>query len=215
MRWIFISLVVINLAYLGFRFSEPQKVVEDKSITVPVVSGAAPISLLSEVTQKSARQQNKPETVEELCWAVGPYLIEMDAKNMHARMLALDISAHLENKAVVVKKEFWVYLEPLANKKMALRKLKELQRRGVDSFVITEGELANGISLGLFAKKESVDRILKKLAKKKLIPKVKPLERKRNQHWVVAPISKRASIDEKTRQRLLEGKEKQWKQIRC
>jgi hypothetical protein len=215
MRWIFISLVVINLAYLGFRFSEPQQVVEDKTITVPVVSGAAPISLLSEVTQKAARQQNKPAAVEELCWAVGPYLIELDAKNMHARMLALDISAYIENKAVVVKKEFWVYLEPLANKKMALRKLKELQRRGVDSFVITEGELANGISLGLFAKKESVDRILTKLAKKKLIPKVKPLERKRNQHWVVAPINKRAVIDEKTRQRLLEGKEKQWKQIRC
>ena len=215
MRWIFISLVVINLAYLGMQLSEPQQLIEDKTITVPVASGAAPINLLSEVTEKTTRQTSAPEKSEALCWAVGPYLIEVDAKNMHARLLALDISARLENKAVVVKKEFWVYLEPLANKKMALRKLKELQKRGVDSFVITEGELANGISLGLFAQKESVDRLLKKLAKKKLVPKVKPLERKRNQHWVVAPINKRSVIDEKTRQRLLEGKEKQWKQIRC
>ena len=98
---------------------------------------------------------------------------------------------------------------------MALRKLKELQKRGVDSFVITEGELANGISLGLFAKKDSVDRLLTKLAKKKITPMVKPLERKRNQYWVVAPITKGSTIDEKTRQRLLEDKEKQWKQIRC
>ena len=215
MRWIFISLVVINLAYLGYQFSQPKQITEDRTVTVPMVNGAPRIKLLSELTETVARQKNTTEKKAPLCWAVGPYLLELDARHMRARMLALDVSAHIENNAVVVKKEFWVYLKPLANKKMALRKLKELQKRGVDSYVITEGELANGISLGLFAKQGSVDRLLKKLAKKKIIPKVKPLERKRNQHWVVAPMNRDAPVDEKTRQRLLEGKDKQWKQIRC
>ena len=213
MRWIFISLVVINLAYLGYQFSLPP-VVEQSDSVVVAVNDAKPIRLLSEIRGKQELPRQK--TVKQpLCWAVGPYLVGLDAKNMQSRMLALDIPAYQDKRSVVVKTESWVYLPPLANKKMALRKLKELQKRKIDSFVITEGELANGISLGLFSQQESVDRLIEKLAKKNIAPKVKPLERRRDHIWLMAPVSKRAPIDEKTRQSLLEGKDLQWRQIRC
>jgi len=213
MRWIFISLVVINLAYLGYQFSLPQVTVQSDSVVV-AVNDAKPIRLLSEIKAKQALPLQKTAK-QSLCWAVGPYLLGLDAKNMQSRMLALDISAYQDKRSVVVKTESWVYLPPLANKKMALRKLKELQKRKIDSFVITEGELANGISLGLFSQQESVDRLLEKLAKKKIVAQVKPLERKRDHIWLMAPINKRAPIDEKTRQSLLEGKDLQWRQVRC
>ncbi len=206
-------MVMINLAYLGYQFSQPETV-EHASSVIVAVNDAKPIRLLSE-TKVRAKSVSQAPVRQSLCWAVGPYLAELDAKNMHSRMLALDIPAYQDKRSVVVKTESWVYLPPLANKKMALRKLKELQKRKIDSFVITEGELANGISLGLFSQQESVDRLLEKLAKKKIIPKVKSLERKRNQIWLMAPLSKRAPIDEKTRLRLLKGKELQWSQIRC
>ncbi len=214
MRWIFISLVLINLAYLGYQFSQPQQVVESTSVVVASINGAKPVQLLSESKHKT-KLKGKKKVKQSLCWAVGPYLVELDAKNLQSRMVALDIAAYLKQESVVVKKESWVYLPPLANKKMALRKLRELQKRKIDSFVITEGDLANGISLGLFGQQESVDRLLKKLSKKKIKAKVKKLERKRNQNWVMAPVNKRMPIDEKTRLRLLKGKDLQWSQIRC
>ncbi len=213
MRWIFISLVVINLAYLGYQFSQPPAVEQSDSVVV-AVNDAKPIRLLSEINAK-AKLPQQAALKQQLCWAVGPYLVELDAKNMRSRMLALDIPAYQDKRSVVVKTESWVYLPPLASKKMALRKLKELHKRKIDSFVITEGELANGISLGLFSQQESVDRLLEKLAKKKITAKVKPLERKRNHIWLMAPVNRRAPIDEKTRQSLLEGKDLQWSQIRC
>jgi hypothetical protein len=213
MRWIFISLVALNLTYLGYQFSQPPVITQSDSVVVPANDTKA-IRLLSEIKVKARLPQQKA-VKEQLCWAVGPYLVALDANNMMSRMLALDIPAYQDKRAVVVKTESWVYLPPLANKKMALRKLKELQKRKVDSYVITEGELANGISLGLFSRQESVDRLLEVLAKKKIKPLVKPLERKRNQTWLMAPISKRAPIDEKTRQGLLEGKDLQWTQVRC
>ena len=213
MRWIFISLVVINLAYLGYHISQPKIAVPDDTVVV-AVNDARPIRLLSEVKARQALPR-KSNARQSLCWAVGPYLLELDANNMQSRMLALDIPAYQDKKSVVVKTESWVYLPPLANKKMALRKLRELQKRKIDSFVITEGELANGISLGLFARQESIDRLLEALAKKKIVPRVKPLERKRDHIWLMAPLNKHAPIDEQTRQSLLEGKDLQWRQVRC
>ncbi len=213
MRWIFISLVILNLAYLGYQFSQPPVAAQSDSVVIHT-NDAKAIRLLSE-TKSKARLPQQKAAKEQLCWAVGPYLVALDANNMMSRMLALDIPAYQDKRTVVVKTESWVYLPPLANKKMALRKLKELQKRNVDSFVITEGELANGISLGLFSQQESVDRLLESLAKKKIKALVKPLERKRNQMWLMAPINKRAAIDEKTRESLLEGKDLQWVQVRC
>ena len=214
MRWIFIGLVVMNLAYVGYHFSQTQAVVNDQVVEVTLASGAASIKLLSEVKVR-ARQAASAQNKEQLCWSVGPYKVELDAKHLSARMLALDIEARIEPQLVVVKKESWVYLPPSSNKKMALRKLRELHKRKIDSFVITEGELANGISLGLFGKQGSVDRLLAKLIKKNIKPKVKFLERKRNQYWVLTPLNKRAPIDSEARQRLLDNPKFQWQKIRC
>lgn len=44
----------------------------------------------------------------------------------------------------------WVLIPPLASRSDALDKLAELQRAGIDSYLVTEGEYRNAISLGLF-----------------------------------------------------------------
>lgn len=216
MRWIFVSLVLANLAYLGYGFTQPEKIDPEQAVEVEVATGAATIKMLSEMKLPAAKKAlGSKQKKESLCWAVGPYQVELDAKHVYARMLAIDIPSKVEKQSVVVKEEFWVYLPPLPNKKQAVRKLKELQKRKIDSFIITEGELANGISLGLFGKKDSVDRLLKGLKKKRITPEVKPLQRTRNQFWVTAPVNKQFSMDENTRNRLTEGRKVQWNQIRC
>jgi len=215
MRLILVSLLIINLAYLGYQFTQPVKVVPEKSIDVAVASGAAPIRLLTEVSAKPKTNRAPSGKSQPLCWAVGPYPVELDAKHLYARMLAMDITAKVKPQSVVIKEEFWVYLPPLANRKQAMRKLRELQKRKVDSFVITEGELENGISLGLFGKQESVDRLLEKLKQKNIQASVKPLKRTRNQYWVIAPVNTQYPLDEATRNRLMEGRDTPWLQIRC
>ncbi|WP_148861584.1 SPOR domain-containing protein [Marinobacter fonticola] len=44
----------------------------------------------------------------------------------------------------------WVLVPPLGSRSAALERLEELQRAGVDSYLVTEGEYSNAISLGLF-----------------------------------------------------------------
>jgi hypothetical protein len=215
MRLILVSLLIINLAYLGYQFTQPVELEQEKSIDVAVASGAEPIRLLAEISAKPKANNTAPSKNEPLCWAVGPYPVELDAKHLYARMLAMDIPAKVKTQSVVIKEEFWVYLPPMANRKQAMRKLNELQKRKVDSFVITEGELENGISLGLFGKQESVDRLLAKLKEKNITASVKPLKRTRNQYWVMAPVNAQYPMDDKTRNRLMEGRDTSWLQIRC
>lgn len=214
MRWIFAVLLVVNLAYLAYEFTQPKAVPLQDVVEVSAVGDAKPLKLLSEVSlpSKVAPKSGKKEA---LCWAVGPYAVKLDAKHVYARMVALDIPSKVESQSVLVKQEYWVYLAPFANKKQALRKLKELQKRKVDSFVITEGELANGISLGLFGKRSSVERLLKKLAHKNIKAKVKELQRKRNQYWVMSPVDRKTPLTEKLRSRLLEGRKMEWRQLHC
>lgn len=215
MRLILVSLLIINLVYLGYQFTQPVKLEQEASIDVAVATGADPIQLLSEVSVKPKSTNPEATKKDALCWAVGPYPVELDAKHLYARMLAMDMPARVESQSVVIKEEFWVYLSPLANRKQAMRKLKELQKRKIDSFVITEGELENGISLGLFGKQDSVDRLLAKLKEKNIAAKVRPLTRTRDQFWVMAPLDSQYSMDEAMRDRLMEGREIPWLQIRC
>lgn len=215
MRWIVISLLLINLAYLGYQFTKPVEMKAADKVTVNVATGAGPIRLVSE-GHAQTKQKSKPKGEgDQLCWAVGPYPVELDAKHLYARMLAMDLDAKVSTRSEVIKEEFWVYLPPLANRKQAIRKLKELQKRKVDSFIITEGELENGISLGLFSKQDSVDRLVEKLKQKNIDASVRPLTRTRNQYWVVAPVNVKSPITETTRERLMEGQEQPWLQIRC
>jgi hypothetical protein len=216
MRWIFVSLLLINLSYLAYEFTQPEGIKTEETVNVNLASGAGSIQLLAELNKPQPRKPtSKKNKKAPLCWAVGPYQVELDAKHVYARMLAIDIPAKVEKQLVVIKEEFWVYLPPLPNKKQAIRKLKELQKRNVDSFIITEGDLANGISLGLFSKKASVDRLLKGLKKKRITASIKPLQRTRGQYWVTTPVNKQFSMDENTQKRLTEGRKVEWNQIRC
>lgn len=217
MRWIFISLVLMNLAYLGYELSKVEAPMErQESVTLPTASHAKSLVLLSETAKPAPRKNRKQNAEEALCWAVGSFPTELAAKHVYARMVALDINAKVSPKEKVLKKEFWVYLPPLPNKKQALRKLKELQRRKVDSYVITEGELANGISLGLFGKQESVDRLVESLKKKQINPEVKSRDRTKTEYWVVAPVDGSIDMDDTMRNRLQGDQvDLDWQQIRC
>jgi hypothetical protein len=216
MRWIIVSLVLANLAYLGYGFTQPEKIEPEQIVEVEVSSGAKQIKLLSEIKRPAVKSRSDSASKKEsICWAVGPYQVELDAKHVYARMLAIDIPSKVEKQSVVIKEEYWVHLPPLPNKKQAVRKLKELQKRKIDSFIITEGDLANGISLGLFGKQESVDRLLANLKKKRITPSIKPLQRIKNQYWVTTPVNKEFSMDDNTRKRLTGGEKVEWKQIRC
>ncbi len=218
MRWVFISLLLMNLAYLGYELSKVDAPVQpQQAVTLNSPKSATQLVLLSEMAAPASKKPTAVKSpTQQTCWAVGSFATELDAKHVYARMLALDIKAQVQGREKLLKKEFWVYLPPLPNKKQALRKLKELQRRNIDSYIITEGDLENGISLGLFSQQESVDRLVASLKKKQIEPEIKTLDRTRTEYWVIAPLDSGVDMTESMQAKLSGGQEDLgWQQIRC
>ncbi|VFS74872.1 sporulation protein [Pseudomonas aeruginosa] len=98
--------------------------------------------------------------------------------------------------------DYWVYLPPLASREAALRQLKELQARNIDSYLIGEGVLANGISLGMFSARDSAESAQARLKTAGYEAELKELPRGQRDFWVrVAPGSRRL-VDEQLLQEL-------------
>ena len=107
-------------------------------------------------------------------------------------MLSLDIQAQVRSVDAAAGVEYWVYLPPLASRQASLRQLRELQARLIDSYIITQGDLANGISLGIFPRSESADSVMQRLRGVGYEPQMRELSRAHRSFWVrVAPESRR------------------------
>lgn len=217
MRWIFLALLIMNLGYFGYSNFLRQPAYSDTENTVlnSATQGGKPLVLLSEMSEQPA-----PRVVEEpvqpgVCWLAGPFSDADLAKNIRARMLALDIPATEKSTRRLIKTEYWVYLPPLPNREKAMRKLRELQKRQIDSFVVTDGELENAISLGLFSKEESVQAVVRSLQAKGYQPETKTLERTRETYWVMASHESNAQLVDKTRAHIAGNEDVKWQQVRC
>lgn len=216
MRWIFLALVLMNLGYFGYSNFLRQPVYSDgENIPASAVQGGKPLVLLSEMSEQPAERIAEAPLQPGVCWLAGPFSDPDLAKNIRARMQALDIPASEKTTQRLVKTEYWVYLPPLPNREKAMRKLRELQKRNIDSFVVTDGELENAISLGLFSKEDSVQLVVKSLQSKGYQPETKTLERTRETYWVMAPHEANAQLADKTRERIAGNDDVKWQQIRC
>ncbi len=139
MRWIFYSLFVINLVYLGLQLAksltEPARVV---SIQLPEMEGGAPLALLSEQAQ-SRRVVRKTVSSGSLCPVIGPWENQDAARAGVVQLQAAGVSAKVRALAIEKDRLSWVYLPPFESRDRALVVLQELQDRGVDSFIVKDG----------------------------------------------------------------------------
>ncbi len=169
MRWILITLVVVNIGFFAWQFMSA----DSAAMVVNSVSARSDrrddITLLSETDQSSLIELrelvNKPiinttsvvRTDDSVvrangCMAVGPFMSIGESQNIVNQLASLEINLNL--KAVdqpTGKYDYRLLVPPLNSLEEAFRKLRELQASNIDSYVITAGENALGISLGVFS----------------------------------------------------------------
>ncbi|HEX5678640.1 MAG TPA: SPOR domain-containing protein [Alcanivorax sp.] len=160
MRWVFYSLVVVNLVYLGWQLASDAVWGAGTSAVAERVDGEASrgapaLRLLSEAPQPDRALRPDTPARPGLCPVVGPWSARDEAERARVQLEAAGLSARI--RAVTVQKDQlnWVYLPSYGTRERALEVLSELQSRGVDSFIVKAGEDANAISLGYFTSEES------------------------------------------------------------
>lgn len=189
LRWLALGLLLCNGIYFVWQsLAEPAPPVA----VGPAATEGQRLTLLREVGQAA------PATAEPtaataaavapsvpVCHMIGPLKELVSARQVKERLRALDISVHLYGIKVPGKPDYWVHLGPMRSRKEALDVLRELQGKKIDSFLITEGELANGISLGFFTREDLARAALKQRRDLGYDAKLQPVPRFSQELWAV------------------------------
>ena len=157
MRWVFILLIALNLlVYVQHSQHGPVEVGQG-------MSSVGEISLLSELGDPAEGGQLSDRDVEAACGILAGLEQESDALALRGRLLNLGIEARLEPVDTDAGVDYWVYLPPSVSRQAAERQLKDLQASNVGSHIITDGALANGISLGIFSNIQAAEALQRRM----------------------------------------------------
>lgn len=198
MRWFFLLLLVLNLFYYVWHQQQaPLRVKEVESFSL--YQGARQnIRLVSETDVSRVPVESGAQVVssQAVCLYLGSFEQEAEALALEQRLLSLDIQSGVRSIDAAAGVDYWVYLVPLASRQASLRQLKELQARKIDSYIIGQGDLANGISLGIFPRSDSAESVMQRLREAGYEPMLRELSRAHRAYWVrIAPKSRRLASD--------------------
>ncbi len=191
MRWIVASLVVINVLVLGWQLfiqgpyepgvnAGPGKALNGTSVT-----------LLTEVDDFNLRSREEPPPLERpagqesLCTLVGPFPKLLRGEYFVERLAALDVAASVVELETPGEVSYWVHLPPKDSQREAFSQLRELQAKGIDSYVIPRGQLKNGISFGVYSQKSLADAQLKTMQEQGYRAEIYTYSRAYREIWVV------------------------------
>lgn len=167
MRTLFLLLLAANLAYAAWMMLQPATAPGGRAVAAPEPRYPATLELVSEHESRqpeatagvaaAAALEGEPEPAR--CVRIGPFADETAALHALARVGEWVPDAAPATVQVLVRRNFWVHIPPLASEAEARRVVGELTAQGIDSFVIRdEPELRNGVSLGVFRDAASAER---------------------------------------------------------
>ncbi|WP_203143795.1 SPOR domain-containing protein [Marinobacter mangrovi] len=89
----------------------------------------------------------------------------------------------------------WVLIPPFPSREGALKRLEELQRAGVDSFLVTEGAYRNAISLGLFESQKLAEDLNARFQSRNIETVLVNTDRNQISYALVFAVASKADFD--------------------
>jgi cell division protein FtsN len=89
------------------------------------------------------------------CAQAGVFADRPAAESFMNSLENLGGSAEIEAREEPVSSTWWVHMPAFSSEAVAMERLQELQARGIDSYYMRSGEMAGGISLGVYSRQES------------------------------------------------------------
>ncbi|MCJ8170927.1 SPOR domain-containing protein [Atopomonas sediminilitoris] len=194
MRWILLFLLMLNAVYFVWHQQQVPLVGKELPAVQAYRESSGSIKLLSEGGAPVVRAEQSAAA--NACLLFGPFERNELADDLRQRLLSLDIASLVVNKESDAGADFAVYLAPMASRSAAIRQLRELQARKIDSYLITQGPNSNGLSLGIFPRRESADAIAARLRQAGYAPLIEEITRAQRQFWVEVQPEGRRLLDD-------------------
>jgi len=199
MRWLFLLSLVLNLFFFVWHQQQAPARVKEVAPTDAYRAQQHGIQLLSEAPAPVRRETpptQAPVQERNVCLFLGGFDQEASALVVEQRLLSLDIQSNVQSVDAAAGVDYWVYLPPLASRQASLRQLRELQSRNIDSYIITVGDLANGISLGIFSRRDSAEGVIGRLREFDYEAQIRELPRVHRKYWVRVASQSRHLVDD-------------------
>lgn len=209
MRLVFLVLLVLNSVLFGWYVLQPSEEPQARVVVAPAAGTSARSLTLIEEMDADARQMLVREASKgregeaPVCTLVGPFLDADRGAIVRERLRALGVDSNLQSLEITAGESYWVYLPPEPSQEQALRRLHELQAKQVDSYVIPRGELANGISFGMFTQKPLAEARQAEMVKLGYQAALKVLPRTQKELWLVLGPGQASSVGASVWQELL------------
>lgn len=198
MRWVFLLLLLLNAGLFAWQHrSMPSFGGELLLVAAPEAADASVsgLRLLAETEGHVSGEGGVTEEDAARCLVLGGFEAVERVRQLEQRLLSLDIAVRLVVTESSIGADQWVYIPPLSSRQASQRQLRELQTRGIDSYLITEGELANGILLGVFPRLEVAVALADKLRTAGYAPLVRELPRIYQEYWLRVADKSRRLVD--------------------
>jgi hypothetical protein len=138
-----------------------------------------------------------------LCTMIGPYEQLLQAEYAVERLAALGADVHVVPVEIKEGESFWVYLVPEVSEREALNRLHELQRKNIESHIISKGDLTNGISFGRFSQYEDAEVLSLKIKNNGYDAQIKIMPKTIQETWVVVGEGFAEKIDDSVWEELI------------
>ena len=168
--WLWVGLAVLGVAnlvvgaaWLGRDglvaagwFPEPAAVrIDLPAQTLPPVGDAVSAVVQSTAPAVPPEPQPQPAAAQpRACIALGPFDTLEEATAIGERIVSAGGETAVVEETEVGEPDYFVFVEPAASRALAHRTWRELVAQGIDAFVIPRGERENGVSVGVFSRRE-------------------------------------------------------------
>ncbi|GGJ09845.1 hypothetical protein [Halopseudomonas pertucinogena] len=157
MKYVFLTLLLLNILYALWQLQVVTPTPEE-GLHAPI-AGVESLSSIESRGQVEGREgapqaSEVPAVASALCVTLGRFGSAVEAEKLRQRLLVLGVAAELKTREVVVGTDYWLVMPVVGGERHAVLQLSALQEQGVDGFLISRGELAGQLSLGLFAREE-------------------------------------------------------------
>lgn len=213
MRSIFIVLLIANLGLFVHQYffaeTNPQRVatvtsLQEQGEKLELLSESSAGKVARKNREVNSKTSNRREAGRDsMCTMVGPYEQLIRAEFLVEKLEALGMSSVITPVERVEGSVFWVYLPPELSEQDALMRLYELQKKNIESYIITKGELEKGISFGQYADKVEADLRLDEIKKQGYLPEIKELKKTISETWVTLSPGVAEKISESVWQDIL------------
>ncbi len=210
MRSIFFLVLAANIIFFSHQYfiAITPEVDQPRGAARMSDSTGRGLFLLSERTEVEAPKKVKAKTSPPgrdlgneippdatLCTMIGPYEQLLQAEYAVEHLSALGADVHIAPLEIKEGDSFWVYLNPEVSEREALNRLYELQKKNIESHIISKGELMNGISLGRYSRYEDAESRVQSIKTLGYEAQIKIIPKTIQETWVVVAAGSAEKLD--------------------